>query len=310
MDPLVWLLLGVIALLASGSAMLFFTAARASANSREQADRFERIVRGQRLGVVRARRDLRSSLIAFGGRRVDAAAGDHEVAGLLAKAGFRGHDALAMFTALRMLCPVVVTAVCATTWLLLARGSVGIGLMLVCYAAFTVSYLAPKMLLRSFAEGRARRLRDDVSAFTHLLRVLYECGLSTEQALHVFAKEQGGVLPDIAMEIGEVTRRVGAGSDLGEATRTVAAEAGDTDLTDLFAMIRQIDRYGGAVQEPLMRFASLLEDRERTRLQEKIGKLSAKLTIAMVLFLLPALLTFVGGPGFVAVIRALRQMNV
>jgi len=29
----------------------------------------------------------------------------------------------------------------------------------------------------------------------------------------------------------------------------------------------------------------------------------------MVLFLLPALLTFVGGPGFVSVIRALRQIN-
>jgi hypothetical protein len=132
------------------------------------------------------------------------------------------------------------------------------------------------------------------------LRVLYECGLSTEQALHVFAKEQRGVLPDVALEIGEVTRRVSAGSDLSEATRSVAAEAGDAELSDLFAMIRQIDRYGGAVQEPLQRFGNLLEDRERTRLQEAIGRLSAKLTIVMVLFLLPALLTFVGGPGFVA----------
>ena len=136
-----------------------------------------------------------------------------------------------------------------------------------------------------------------------------ECGLSTEQSLHVFAKEQRGVLPDIALEIGEVTRRVSAGSDLGEATKSVADEAGDAELSDLFAMMRQIDRYGGAVQEPLMRFAQLLEDRERTRLQEAIGKLSAKLTVAMVLFLLPALLTFVGGPGFVAVIRALSKFN-
>jgi tight adherence protein C len=187
---------------------------------------------------------------------------------------------------------------------------VGIGLLLVCYAVFTVSYLLPKMLLRMRADARTRSLHDDVSAFTHLLRVLYECGLSTEQALHVFAKEQRGVLPDVALEIGEVTRRVSAGSDLGEATRSVAAEAGDAELTDLFAMIRQIDRYGGAVQEPLMRFGTLLEDRERTRLQETIGRLSAKLTIVMVLFLLPALLTFVGGPGFVAVIRALRDLDV
>jgi Flp pilus assembly protein TadB len=264
-------------------------------------------VRGERLGAVRARRDLRGSLIQFGARRVDGA--DHEVATLMARAGFRGHEALALFSALRFLAPLVLTGVCAAIWLIAGLG-IGIGFGLVCYAAFTIGYLAPKMVLRMRADARTKSLRDDISAFTHLLRVLYECGLSTEQSLHVFAKEQRGVLPDIALEIGEVTRRVSAGSDLGEATKSVADEAGEPELSDLFAMMRQIDRYGGAVQEPLMKFAQLLEDRERTRLQEAIGKLSAKLTMAMVLFLLPALLTFVGGPGFVSVIRALKQMNV
>jgi tight adherence protein C len=307
MDALLWLVIGAIGLLLSGSGTLLFTSARASASSREQAERFERIVRGERLGAVRARRDLRGSLIQFGARRVDGA--DPEVATLMARAGFRGHEALALFSALRFLAPLVLTGACAVIWLVAGLG-IGIGFGLVCYAAFTIGYLAPKMVLRMRADARTKSLRDDISAFTHLLRVLYECGLSTEQSLHVFAKEQRGVLPDIALEIGEVTRRVSAGSDLGEATKSVADEAGEPELSDLFAMLRQIDRYGGAVQEPLMKFAQLLEDRERTRLQEAIGKLSAKLTMAMVLFLLPALLTFVGGPGFVSVIRALKQMNV
>jgi tight adherence protein C len=306
MDALVVVLVAVVGLLVSGSSLLFFTAARATASSREQAERFERIVRGERLASVRARRDLRASLVEFGARRVNAA--DHEVAALLARAGFRGQEALALFSALRTLCPIAVTAVAIAVCLATGFRS-GVGLLLVGYASFTISYLLPKMVLRSRAYARTRRLRDDISAFTHMLRVLYECGLSTEQALHVFAKEERGVLPDISMEIAEVMRRVGAGSDLADATKCVADEAGDTELSDLFAMVRQIDRYGGAVQEPLMRFAALLEDRERTRLQEAIGKLSAKLTMAMVLFLLPALLTFVGGPGFVSVVRALKQIN-
>ena len=264
-------------------------------------------MRGERLGAVRTRRDLRGSLIEFGGRRGGEA--DHEVAALLARAGFRGNEALALFTALRTLCPVVVTGAVRARLARRLELGFGVGLLMVGYAAFTISYLLPKMVLRMRADARTRRLRDDISAFTHLLRVLYECGLSTEQALHVFAKEERGVLPDIAIEIGEITRRVGAGSDLGEATKRGRGRGRRAELTDLFAMIRQIDRYGGAVQEPLMRFAHLLEDRERTRLQEAIGKLSAKMTMAMVLFLLPALLTFVGGPGFVGVVRALRQMN-
>lgn len=309
MDPSLVLLISAAALLASGSAALLYGALREGQAAREFEDRFERLVRGESPGTLRRQRDLRSALVELGGRRIAEKGSDPELGALLALAGARGHEALALFTALRSLAPLLATAITAGVWLAVARRGAGLGLGLACYAAFTLGYLLPKMGLRMRAEARARRLRDDVSAFTHLLRVLYECGLSTEQALQVFAKEQRGVLPDISLEIGEVMRRVGAGSDLDAATRAVAAEVRIPELADLFALLRQIDRYGGQVQEPMMRFAALLEDRERTRLQESIARLSAKLTVVMVLFLLPALLVFVGGPGFIAVIRALGEMN-
>ena len=308
-DPAISLLIAATALLATGSGGLLFWGIRSGRSARDFEDRFERIVRGQELSPVRAQGDLRSTLIEFGGRRIAEKGSDEEVAVLLARAGLRGNEAVALFTALRTMIPLLATAVVALVWIVFSGRGVDFGLALVAYAAFTVSYMLPKTLLRMRADARARRLRDDVSVFTHLLRVLYECGLSTEQALQVFTKEQRGVLPDVSVEVGEVMRMVAAGSDLGDATRSVAEEVKIEEVADLFAMIRQIDRYGGSVQEPLLRFAALLEDRERTRLQEAIGRLSAKLTMVMVVFLLPALLTFVGGPGFIAVIRALSEMN-
>ncbi len=309
MEPALALLLAATGLLATGSGALLMWGVREGRSAREFEDRFERLVRGENPGAVRASGSLRHTLVEFGGRRLAEKGSDPEAAVLLARAGFRGNEALALFTALRSVAPLATTGLAVGSWLALTDRGVGVGLGLVCYAAFTVSYLVPKTWLRMRADARTRRLRDDVSAFTHLLRVLYECGLSTEQALQVFAKEQRGVLPEISLEVGEVMRRLSAGSDLGDATRSVAAEAQIEELSDLFAMIRQIDRYGGQIQEPMMRFAALLEDRERTRLQEAITKLSAKLTMVMVLFLLPALLTFVGGPGFIAVIRALSEMD-
>jgi tight adherence protein C len=308
-ESVILLLGSATALLLAGSGGLLYAGLRSGRTARESSERFERIVRGQAPGPIRQRSDLRSTLVEFGGRRVAENGADEEISVLLARAGWRGSEAVALFTGLRVAAPLVATGVVALLWFLVSGRGIDFGLALVAYASFTVSYLLPKMLLRMRAEARCRRLRDDVSVFTHLLRVLYECGLSTEQALQVFAQEQRGVLPDVSVEIGEVIRMVAAGSDVGGATRTVADEVRVEELTDLFAMIRQIDRYGGQVQEPLMRFARLLEDRERTRLQEAIGRLSAKLTMVMVVFLLPALLTFVGGPGFIAVIRALRDME-
>ena len=234
--------------------MLLVHRGAASASSREQAERFERIVRGERLGAVRTRRDLRGSLIEFGASRVDQATTRSP----------RCWRAPATAGTRRSRC----SRRCASCAPTRRDGAVR--------GAWTFAGLRDRRRIRpgllcvvhdrlpAAEDGAAharRRAHDDACATTSpRSRTSCACSTSagsrTEQSLHVFAKEQRGVLPDIALEIGEVTRRVSAGSDLGEATRSVAEEAGDPELSDLFAMIRQIDRYGGAVQEPLMRFAA------------------------------------------------------
>lgn len=301
------LLIGASVVLTTGGLGLMAWNGRAETSSEEFFERFERLVRGKR-PKPQQRRNLRSILIDLGKAQSVRRGIDDEVPLLLARAGFRGRDTLALFAATRTLAPLIAVVSVVGLWLVFG-GHFGVGLLVGIYGLFTVSYLAPKWLLRGRARSREQRIRDDTALLTHLLRVLYDCGLSTEQALQIFAKDRSAVLPDVAIEVAEVMRMVSAGSDLGDATRDVADDLAISELTDLFAMIRQIDRYGGQVQEPLLRFAQLLEDRERTRLQENISKLSAKLTVVMVLFLLPALLAFVAGPGFTAVIRALGEMN-
>lgn len=277
-------------------------------SAEELEERFERLVRGESVPVRSQRGDLRGLLTAFGQRRLAGAKLDPEVRVLLAQAGYPGREPVALFAAARLLLPVALTAVVGLFYAV-ASGGLGFGLVVAGYVSVTVGYLAPKQLLAARAAARVRRMREEVAVLTHLLRVLYDCGLSTEQALLIFGRDQAHVLPDVSMEVGEALRLVAAGSDLSTATREVAERLDLPELSDLFALLRQIDHYGGAVQQPLLDFADLLEDRERTRLQEGISKLSAKLTGVMVLFLLPALLTFIAGPGFVSVIRALSKMQ-
>lgn len=295
------------AVLALANGGLWLWGRMADRSDSELEERFERLVRGETLGVREQRSDLRGVLTRFGRQRVASGEVDPEVRVLLARAGYPGRDPVALFTALRILLPVGLTG--AGCLLTLIVAGAGLGLVFVAYVTFTVGYLVPKSVLRSKATSRATRIREEVAILTHLLRVLYDCGLSTEQALMVFGREQAHVLPDLSIEVGEVLRQVSAGQDLGSATREVSERLDLPAFTDLFALLRQIDQYGGSVQEPLLNFTELLEDRERTRLQEKIGQLSAKLTAVMVLFLLPALLTFVAGPGFISVIRALSEMQ-
>jgi tight adherence protein C len=77
------------------------------------------------------------------------------------------------------------------------------------------------------------------------------------------------------------------------------------ELSETVAMLKQASRYGGNLRESLLRYLRLLEDRRMTDLKDKVGKLSANMSIVMMLFLFPALLIFLAGPGMIALKNAL-----
>lgn len=54
----------------------------------------------------------------------------------------------------------------------------------------------------------------------------------------------------------------------------------------------------------LQALKNLLDDRRLTRMQEYISKMSAKMSVVMMLFLFPALLIVLAGPSFIAIARA------
>lgn len=59
----------------------------------------------------------------------------------------------------------------------------------------------------------------------------------------------------------------------------------------------------------LLSLKELIDDRRMTTLQERVSKMSAKMSIVMMVFLFPALLIILAGPGFIAIIQALGDMG-
>jgi tight adherence protein C len=278
----------------------------AQGTRRELEDRFVRLVRGLTTEAVETRGGVRGSLIRLG-TAWSRVVTDREAAVLLVQAGWRGREAGALLAALRLLAPIACGGSAAAAAIVLRGGELrpaAVGLVV--FAGVAIGYLAPKLLLRARAKRRLRGLRAELVPLAHLMRVLYEVGLSSKQVLQVLGSVAHRVLPETARELAEIGRLLAAGRGLAEASHDVTTSLELPELSDLFALVRQVDRQGGSIRDPLLAYAALLEDRERTRLHEAVSRLSAKLTIVMVLFLMPALLVFVGGPGYTAIIRALR----
>ncbi|MNZ58934.1 hypothetical protein D3C78_769550 [compost metagenome] len=55
----------------------------------------------------------------------------------------------------------------------------------------------------------------------------------------------------------------------------------------------------------LLALKQLLDDRRLTRMQERISKMSGKMSMVMMVFLFPALLIVLAGPGFTALAKAM-----
>ena len=100
-----------------------------------------------------------------------------------------------------------------------------------------------------------------------------------------------------------------AGADTDESLKALGKLMDVEELSTVLAVLRQVDRFGGEVREPLLEALSVLEERRSLTLREKVNLLSGRMTVVMVLFFFPALLVFVAGPAFVSIMKVLGDVG-
>ncbi len=247
---------------------------------------------------------LAGHLARLGGAWLSSHGEDPEVNRLLARAGWHRQQDQAMYFGLQLVLPAAAVLLVFVLWL---GGGHGFSMrtLLAFFAAPALAFLAPRYVLRALATRRQRAMREEVPLLAQVLKVLFDAGLGLDQALLTVATEHADMIPNLAAELRPVMRQVSRGADRSETLAAVARLLDVQDLTDLVTMLRQIDRYGGGIQQPIKAFIELLDERRRTDLQERVSKLSGSMTIVMVVFLFPALLVFLAGPGFLSILKML-----
>ncbi|MCK9534615.1 MAG: type II secretion system F family protein [Pseudomonas sp.] len=235
---------------------------------------------------------------------------DSEVTGYLNQLGWRSGQHRAIFLLIQIILPLVlVFAALFVQSLLSADTDNGNMFWLTLVFAGGIGYLIPKRVLVKLAKVRQERLAVEVSTMIPLLRMLFEVGMTVEQALRILAESGQKMLPELARELKLILLRVDAGLDLGYELRDAAFLMQVDELTDCFTILEQLIQQGGGGMHSLLSLKELLDDRRMTSLQEKVSKMSAKMSIVMMVFLFPALLIVLAGPGFIAIIQALGDMG-
>jgi tight adherence protein C len=257
----------------------------------------------------RAQRPLLSS-VARGGKAIEGFVDSEGESGrLLLQAGWRGGEQRLLWYVFQGLLPVIGAVLVLAFWLFAETPNKAMLALMFGLVAAVLAFLLPRWILRGVAGSRRERIKNEVPLFIHLLTLLFEAGLSTRQALASMVREGAGVLPELGRELDLLLRQIEAGADTSEALKNMADALDVDDLGTVLSVLRQVDRYGGEVREPLLEALEVIEERRSLDLRERVNLLSGRMTVVMVLFFFPALMVFVAGPAFLALIRAPGDVN-
>jgi tight adherence protein C len=228
---------------------------------------------------------------------------DNETQTLLNRIGWRKASQRSMFAACQVGAPLLLLGLTLLVQSLLFPEAEP--KWLAPFLGLAIGYLIPKRVLASLSKRRQEQIAREVSTFIPLLRILFESGMAVEQTLRVMTNEAQKLLPVLTTELRLVLVRVDSGLELGEELSKASQLLSVDEFTDTCSILQQLLHQGGGAMKSLLALKLLLDDRRLTRMQEYISKMSAKMSVVMMVFLFPALLIVLAGPGFIAISKAM-----
>jgi tight adherence protein C len=225
---------------------------------------------------------------------------------LLGRAGFGRDEDLNRFVLLRIALSLVGLAL--GLYLNRNAGSGAIAMIQI-IAVTGIGFMAPKWLLKTIGEGREAAFERELVAVVDVMRLLQGVGLSVDQSIEIMATQLRDLVPITGRMLHRASPQVKSGVPWSAILKKMSSVYASDEFRSFVQVLGQIEKFGGAVQEPLKQFSDRLVEKERANSKEIMGKLTVKITGVMVITMLPALLIMTGGPGIISIIRAFERVG-
>jgi tight adherence protein C len=175
--------------------------------------------------------------------------------------------------------------------------------------ATIVGFILPRVVLQNIS----RRFNKDVQLGTpdaiDLLVVCSQAGMGMESALERVAQEMDRSNPAITTVFNGLLTDLRVLPDRREAFANLGERSTFEGLRRFGTMVNQSMQYGTPLSEALRAIAEELRRDRITRLEERAHKLGAKLTLPMVLFMLPAMFIILAGSPFLHLMESMSNIG-
>jgi tight adherence protein C len=195
--------------------------------------------------------------------------------------------------------PVIVLGIC----LLLPERPSALMLMLASLLGACLGLYLPDLALSVAIQNRKQQLLEQFPDALDLLTVCVEAGLSLEAALTRVAEEMSVSHPLLSDEMNLVVLEMRAGRARDEALRNLARRNDLAAIESFVATLTQAERFGGSISDAIRVYSETLRNQRRQGAEEQAAKIGTKLTIPLVLCILPVLFIVMAGPAMLALVE-------
>lgn len=225
----------------------------------------------------------------------------------LVHAGYRTDNAVEIFLGVKLLLPPLVII---GLWQIDSHLETPMELppaISIAVIATALMFFLPNMWLSGQIKKRQALIEEALPDSMDLLVTCVEAGLSLDAAMSRVAQELELVAPLLAQEMKQTLLEIQAGVRRSDAFHRLSNRTGVEDLRTLSAMIIQTELFGTSVARALRVHAEGMRTKRMQRAEEQAAMVSVKMTVPLILCILPSLMAVVIGPAVAMITSRMGQ---
>lgn len=219
------------------------------------------------------------------------------------QAGYYKPSVLTKYYLLRLILAIVFPAIAlAVTPQLSTKMSWETVALTVALAGIIGMYL-PTFWISRRVESRQQQCRDGFPDSLDMLLVSVEAGLGLDAAINRVGAEIGGAYPVLAEHFQRVGAELRAGQSREGALRSMSEQIGIEEVGSLVTLLIQSDMLGTSIAAALRVHADDMRIKRLLKAEEKAHMLPVKMTVPLILGILPPLVIVILAPALIRFMR-------
>jgi len=162
--------------------------------------------------------------------------------------------------------------------------------------------VVPAIVVNFSVKTRSKVMMDSLPYFIDLIAVCVQTGMTVESAVKFIAERFREMDKNIASLMLHLTRRAEV-CGLEEALTELYNCVEMSEMRMFSSMLQQSIHYGSALYDSLMQLSQDIREMQLLESEEKIGKLSAKMSVPLILFIMLPITVLIAAPGIMRVLK-------